>query len=602
MKGEQPEPSEVQEIKESAETAPDRERALEERAEEAAEKAGELKGVLDREPGAFAEETAGELIRLEEGGFELADGPDQDPEAVAAKADLDELDEAVSAAAGQARSRAARLLAKAKRWGRALLGVGAVAGAIGTLEGCATQPMEGKKVAAAAGKIETGGEHRKAPELVHSETLEGLKKNAELRAVLGQENLDQLIEGFEKFDEGKSIEAYAELAGLDPELLRDQTFKSIDFLTDKQIGEGDAELQDLIILNRRAVTTNDRLTIRIENPDFLDESGKIDPEKILETILHEQGHVLSTREKLSGEERRFWDGKISHRLYEGVTELLSQKVKERLGHAKPKDQAYEGGDFAAAFIIDKLVGTEALAADYFEGTTQRIEAALESRLGPAGPVENRRRIVKRSLKQEGLNLVHTLLSATQEAGRDPNEFAEAMVKEGVKERLHWNSETGTAALTKEKGGTLSIVGVVFKDEASVKLSPNSEPLSVISATYIRDDSSGPKANLRAEEIHRRVQDLEQQFRPGGPGTPAELAQFQRYMQELYDDQAHTYDLTLRVNVYHELAPLKDKYSKATSAEEKRQIERQMIELAEQRGRHNLAAIKNELAKHTGALK
>lgn len=437
---------------------------------------------------------------------------DADPVVAEAKRELDAVSKDGQALVGRAKGRAGGLLSRMRRFA----GAAGVATAMTFLEACATM--------GAGAKPEAGIEHvERSPEeesrRVKAEMREAALADATLHAdfekrfgskEVGDAKLVEFLDTFEQWDEEAVRKGYAELAGLDPSAISKENFRKIEILSEarfKEESDRAVARKELPLSPRMDAMAEDDI-IRFRPSRYIRADGSIDKAKIVRGMNHEKAHVLSTKMGPDGRQERQWDKEnVPSGLNEGVTELLSLRNAERRGE-KIGEQAYAGGELVAARLLEGIVGTEALAADYLEGKTDRVRKALEAKLG-AGAYEAIMTpdFASRINEPEGLSSALDIMKAAAAKGIDVEALWAAAKAEGFIEDVHALDGGKGIMVSREIQGTFVLANAAYEDGA--KLSPHGKPLRVFARAIEGGHAYGPEAlTAQGHALRKTVQAVE----------------------------------------------------------------------------------------------
>lgn len=417
---------------------------------------------------------------------------------------------------GRTKDKLSGVLAKLKRYGRAGLAAGVIAGAaFPASEAAAHEPGPGPKIE----HVEKGPDGPAAPAEVRREAADRLLSDAAMKsefvgrygsAEAAEAKLKEFAATIEGWDEEASNREWAALGGIGTDKLVGGNYRKMEVWSEARHQEELANNPNFP-KDFNAWAENDVIVFKASS--FLGKDGAVDVAKLRHAAEHEKGHVLTTAERTKGgEQQRLWDKEgVAHGMNEGVTELLSLRLAERRGEKVP-DQAYAGGNFAAARLLEGVVGTDVLAADYLEGKTDRIKDALEKKLGPGSfekVMEGDFPSLEKAFvpKPDALSNALDIVRLCKEAGVDAKAIWEQAKREGVREDLVISPDGRGVAVVKDVGGELRVANAAVDDDAP--LSADGQTLRAFVGTTFsgtRLDGEGTAALAAGLQERMRIED------------------------------------------------------------------------------------------------
>ncbi|KPJ85191.1 hypothetical protein AMJ57_04015 [Parcubacteria bacterium SG8_24] len=542
------------------------------------EQGAELEGRIDAETLKFDAETIGRLLEIVDGSGIPPEVAEKDQELKGLVDELKGVRQETGRISRRAQGRLKGLMTRLAEVGRGKVLAAVLLAAASFTEACAAvrPPVERPRIEEVVQTPEVRSRR------VRSQAIEAMFRNEALMEQLGRMNVDRLAGVIGDFDEQKMNLAIAEMAGVDPAVLDARGWKEIIVLSDAEIeamqgGEVPPDRKWIGHLTGTTVAVHlkGRIAIRASR---LMKGDQIDTGKLFSTMVHEKNHVLttpdgeddSTLEHFAELER----GGVSRSLNEGLTELLAVRISEKLGH-RPESQGYAGGEFASAYLLERLVGTKVLAEAYFKGQPEKIRQALAAKIGKAGEGEADRILRSRYATEfqvlysapEGVSTVFDIIQACRRAGIDiAAEYRKAAQADGIGERLHLSDDGRLVVLAKEVKGRIIPVAVYEGEE---RLSPNTPPLRLhltaglgnVAAEIAADRN---QIKLTAESV------MEIEEAAAMPDITAdELTEF--------TDSMSAWGIYLTVNVGAEIGELRTAYEKAKGRTEKGRIERKIVD-------------------------
>lgn len=391
-----------------------------------------------------------------------------------AKRELGAVQDEARGLVGRTKEKLSGVLAKLKRYGRAGLAAGVIAGAaFPASEASAHEPGPASKIE----RVEKGPDRAMTPAEVRRDAVERMLGDAAMKAEFvarygsteaAEAKLKEFAAALDGWDEEASNRDWAALGGMHADKLAGGNYRRMEVWSEARHQE-ELKKNPNFSKDFNAWAENDVIVFKAAS--FIGEDGAIDVAKLRHAAEHEKGHVLTTAERVKGgEQQRMWDKEgVAHGMNEGITELLSLRLAERRGEKVP-DQAYAGGNFAAARLLEGVIGTETLAADYLEGKTDRIKAAVEKKLG-AGAFE---KIMEGDFpsiekafvsKPDALSNALDIVRLCNDAGIDAKAIWEQAKREGVREDLVIAPDGRGVAVVKDVGGELRVANAAVDDDA-----------------------------------------------------------------------------------------------------------------------------------------
>jgi hypothetical protein len=570
--------------RERAERPPERPETAPEALDEAVDKAADD---FESEGAAFEAFGRAEFERVT-GGDIPKEELDADPQVRDAKRELEDVASQSRVLVDSFKGRLAGFGSRLKRWGRAALAGAVISGSAMNVAEAATPPDHGSKLE----HVEKG----KPGDSVAVRAIETLRADKGMAAQFTPEQLQAFEGALARWDGPKMERALADIAGLDAAALAKEGVKEIRLLSDAELrvmAERDPKNVDP---KMKAVTSNDRVLLRASA--FVGRDGAIDGGEVLHTVAHESNHAEHSRSDSikHGEQVRPWDAVLPHGVQEGVTEVLALRGLERLGE-KSKDQSYAGGNFAAGFLLDKVVGTRALAHDYLTGGTDQMRAALGEKFGRAGADRILRKhfysgMGSTGAEPEALSTAVDIIREAKRAGMDVGALLGTAAAEGVVERMQAVGDGEGVVLSKEIPN--DAVGAVASAavEDRVPLTPHAPPVRVhvLSQGYgarqadvdfaalgkkIREGASAIEA-ARAEFI--RANGLDEDFEDDPVAAESYAAAIDAALVKAGQiTPGETFNVV--VNAADEMRPLRDSLAKATTRAERDAIRQRMADEA-----------------------
>lgn len=534
---------------------------------------------------------------------------DADPDVQDAKRELGEVAAQGRGVVDSFKGRLSGVGSRLKRWGRAALAGAVISGSAMNVAEAATPPDRGPQL-----------EHvEKGPERATTESMaERIKKDAKLHAdLLGRFGSEEAAaraeaefgEAFDGWNEERTRQDLAALAGLDARAVSKDTFKGIVLLS-----EADAAARHMAGGISAEAGKDDTIYFRASR--FVGPDGSIDASRLRHTLDHEKGHVLTSTDQLdpaSGEQVRMWDmAGVPHELNEGVTELLALRAAERRGE-KLKDQSYAGGNLVAARLLEGIIGTEAIARDYLTGGTGNIKTALEKQLGPGAfdqimrgdfPSPEKTKVDR----PEGLARIMDIIGAADAAGKGAlidQAWRDAKTRDGYGEDMIITPDRKGVILSKDIGEDVGATASgVFEGAPAV---PGGEPTRVFVWLNAGEGFSAPgsaekvgEGIMNAAAINEATERelLPQYAAESGFATDPKLQQLYRdnLQQERINRFSQAFSQGVAVDTPRvvvdarlRLRPFVEEYKKAPAGEKAKAMERLRAEV-ERIGHDTLARV------------
>lgn len=494
------------------------------------------------------------------------------------------------------------LLAKAKSYGRGIAGAAALLGAVSFTEGCATM---GRAATSGLEQLERQPD-RPSAEQVHREAVDAILADKALLAELGPENVKELAAAVDVWDEKKIDAAIHDISGVDPARLEKERMRSVRVLSDAEWAK-EKEKDEGFSLTAMAVTENDETKLRASA--FTGKEGKIEGREVRHTLTHEKIHGTTTNSEniIMDQQQRFWDAEgVPTDLNEGVTELMATRVMEKIGE-KPDDQSYAGGNFAAAYLLERLVGTKDLAADFFEGKTGRIKASLDAKFGKGTGNEILRDrfdpIVKIMYSRpEGLAAALETLKLAAGTGTDLNAWAEQSKRDGVLEDYRFFEKGEGLTITKEIGGKLVVANAAI--EGSTRPIPGGRPLRFMAGTTVGGGWKATEHKEAAERVIAAVKKIEglrektvkdAGLSPDWQNDPQLRADVDTVVRTSTDALSLDQNFNIVLNISDEMKSIQEEYARETDPAKRKEIEKRASLEAERLVREAMADIQARVA-------
>lgn len=470
-----------------------------------------------------------------------------------------------------AKSRLQQILKRIGRAARPFIVAGGLLGATSFTEACATASGGQRPEVGYALKSEAIPDFE---DVKKEALLDFDSKKADLAKEIGEENLVELRGVLERFDAQSMKQKIEEEFGVEI----DEGVRKIALLTEAAVKKLKKEHPDWGIdkPSVMAMCFNDELLIKVKG--FVRSDGKFDAAEMSRTLYHELNHVFTTDRRLrsfDGDQKRIWTASqnISPAFNEGVTELMRWRLSPDV--AGKEGQAYAGGEFMAAYLVEQLVGTKVLGKDYFSGKSKDLRAALDEKLG-IGAAEkifaNEFGIsMGVGFDPEGLATVFRLVKLSEARGIDVEGFFAKARFEGIKERVRLvkgaAGKVSGVFFTKEIEEEPLVYSGVLEAESSVdNFSPQIKVFVIPgpgSAANFDVDSQAKIIKEGMDGIKEKHDSLEQYN-----GTPDE-ADAQNFFEEQKMAFKWRFNATIRIKT--DLRDLFDRYRDAKNPEEKSTI-------------------------------
>ena len=209
-------------------------------------------------------------------------------------------------------------------------------------------------------------------EKIKQNLVESFKRNQDYVHEIGENNLELLSETLQNLNLEKIRSIISEVAG---KSIANPGIKSLSFVTERQAKE-------VPNLSSVAVGYTDGENIGISLKGCLDDEGKFDPAIFYRIFVHEYTHLLTVDQQRPKSERTPWvdEHGLPADLYEGMTELQTIKICDKLGYRPENFYGYAGGNLIAAYYIDRITEGQA-TQDFFDTGSANLKKSLEKKLG-----------------------------------------------------------------------------------------------------------------------------------------------------------------------------------------------------------------------------
>lgn len=394
---------------------------------------------------------------------------------------------------GRTKDKLSGVLAKLKRYGRAGLAAGVIAGAaFPASEAAAHEPGASQKVEHV--------EKEKGPtrwNAVLEATEREVMQDEDLREQMGEAGRREVLESIKSWNQEQARQHAADLAGLDVAALSKDGYKSVEIWSEKEFLAEQAKSFPRLPDNMDAQADNDRIRFRASR--FLGPDGKVDVGKVHKGATHEFLHVITTAEAgPDGEQERLWDkAGVPHEFNEGVAELLALRVAQKEGVSLENHQAYAGGTLAAARLVEGIVGQKALYADFLEGKTGRFKGAIDAKLGKGAA--DRIFAKRMALGEEGDTLA--MILELSKAGADVRALWEQAKAEGFMDDVTVAADGKAVTISRDIEGKM-VLANTFVSEGE-RVSDDIPVMRVIASTLKAGVQYGNEGVAKtAAGIHR----------------------------------------------------------------------------------------------------
>lgn len=505
-----------------------------------------------------------------------------------------------------ARQRAQGLFTRLQKYARSIAGATALFGAVSFTEGCAASGLR------PLSRIEQKESIAKSKaDAIKKEAITALLTNESLRRELSPELIDAYRQALEQFDEQTVNQTISELSDVRIGKIESEGIRSIRILSDQEI----AAIPEWAIHEKKAKifdarTKDDHIIVRAKS--FV-KDGKLDTNSFLHALVHEKCHVVTSDSQkgvnIWGDQSHPWrhELSVSSKMDEGVTELMTLRILEKMGQ-RQEWQAYHGGSIAAAYLLERIVGSKELATDYFEGKTDRIHKVLTAKFGEmayAHIMKGRFGFAKQFFHMpEGLAATFDLIKYCSAAKIDYRSLFRDTEKEGMDEKYLISENEDNLVLVSEDG---EAVGVV---EDTSSLSPHSPPIRVYvwypmgdpTRKYaFHDETDASKAKVIADSVAVAEKVYEQFYRDYGPNFQKDAQLNLEYEQAIRSAAFGSFHIALnrsaiQEGIFSELMVLKAQYHGVETPEQKRDIEEKIRKEVIRIGSDTISKLRAEVAK------
>lgn len=343
-------------------------------------------------------------------------------------------------------------------------------------------PKEAKALEAILGAPETSEVTRDA--------LAQLESNPYLAQEETPENIEIIKAVVRNFDPERVDRAIARFSGISRKKIAGERVKSLRFITRHEFADFTKQ-SGIAAAEFIATAQNDEMFVAVP---FVrrNKGGVIDQRLLLDALVHENNHIKTTysgKTGMGGEQVRHWVKEdASPEFYEGVTELMAQRITEEID-GQPSDQLYGGGEFLAAWLMEQTVGTKILARGYFDDDFASIRKEFDKKMGPGAAdniFHNRFSILAKAFSgapfPEGVVAAHEFFKVCSKKNPElARELPSRAQKDGLREVFSYNAKTNTLFHFKEVDERPQVSNLVVEDAAPV--TTHSFPLRIALVNY-----------------------------------------------------------------------------------------------------------------------